>query len=62
MLLALCAGQGMLRALRALHVLGFAHRGVSPLHFGYPVPLSFQTLQKNTVILNFSLVLPWPRK
>ncbi|KAI6237706.1 Protein kinase domain-containing protein [Aphelenchoides besseyi] len=58
----LAAGQGMVRALAALHRAGFVHRAVSPHSFGYRLPASIANLQHFIVCLDFSLCIPFPTK
>ncbi|KAI6185533.1 Protein kinase domain-containing protein [Aphelenchoides besseyi] len=60
--IALAAGQGMVRALAALHRAGFIHRGVSPHSFGHQLPASVANLQHFIVCLDFALCIPFPTK
>ncbi|CAD5229446.1 unnamed protein product [Bursaphelenchus okinawaensis] len=59
-LVALAIGQGMVRALAALHNLGFVHREVSPYTLGYKTPISFNRLQHDLMVIDFGSVLPFP--
>ncbi|TKR61161.1 hypothetical protein L596_028312 [Steinernema carpocapsae] len=59
---ALMIGIGCVRALAALHRLGFAHRLVSPFSFSYVNPISIQNLKYRMIITDLSLAMQWPAK
>ncbi|MCP9261274.1 Tau-tubulin kinase 1 [Dirofilaria immitis] len=60
--LALLIMIGCVRALASLHRLGYVHRLVSPYSFAFRNPISYDTIESRMLIIDLSLVLPWPCK
>jgi hypothetical protein len=52
----------MIRALAALHRVGFAHRLVSPHSFSHITPPTIENLTNHLMITDLSLAIPWPRR
>uniref|UniRef100_A0A0M3I823 Protein kinase domain-containing protein n=2 Tax=Ascaris TaxID=6251 RepID=A0A0M3I823_ASCLU len=60
--MSLLIGLGCVRALAALHRLGYIHRSVSPYSFSFVNPISYDSIEGRIQITDLSTVLPYPCK